>query len=260
MGVRGFRALLVACLLAGALWAANDPFVGKWKLDPGKSKLTGEKITVKALGGNKYSITFPGNVTDTLIANGTPQRVHLAYVVSLTPIGTRVWKFVVKQNGHLITSADTWTLSSDGKTMLIEAVVTRPDGSTGHVRESFTRTAGTSGFAGTWRSARLTGVAREEVIRPYDRGGLTFDFPAWRDVLNLKFDGRDYPETGPDVPPGSAVSARRVDERTIDETDKVKGKVLETVQLRVSEDGKTLTETEHNVGQASPVIAVYDRE
>ena len=37
---RTFELLLVACLGTGALCAANDPFVGEWKLNPARSKLT----------------------------------------------------------------------------------------------------------------------------------------------------------------------------------------------------------------------------
>jgi hypothetical protein len=33
----GFRSLLAACLLTGALSAADDPFVGEWKLNPSES-------------------------------------------------------------------------------------------------------------------------------------------------------------------------------------------------------------------------------
>ena len=37
---QSFRLVLVACLMAAALCAANDPFVGEWKLNPSKSKLS----------------------------------------------------------------------------------------------------------------------------------------------------------------------------------------------------------------------------
>jgi hypothetical protein len=33
----------------GTLWAANDPFVAKWKVNPSKSKLTDE-MKVEAVG------------------------------------------------------------------------------------------------------------------------------------------------------------------------------------------------------------------
>ena len=39
---RAFLLLPLACLAAGAAWAANDPMVGNWKLNPQKSKLTDE--------------------------------------------------------------------------------------------------------------------------------------------------------------------------------------------------------------------------
>ena len=46
---RTFQWLLVACLVTGSLWAANDPFVGKWKVDPSKSTLNDEmKVEVAA--------------------------------------------------------------------------------------------------------------------------------------------------------------------------------------------------------------------
>ena len=57
---RTFRLLLVACLATSSAWAANDPFVGKWKVNPSKSKLYDE-MKVEVAGTNKYAITFaPG--------------------------------------------------------------------------------------------------------------------------------------------------------------------------------------------------------
>ena len=59
MAKGAFQLLLVACLAAGTLWAANDPFVGKWKLNPSKSKLT-DQMKVEAIGANKYALDFGG--------------------------------------------------------------------------------------------------------------------------------------------------------------------------------------------------------
>lgn len=45
MAKRAFQLLLVGLLFSGvtcALWAAEDPFVRQWKLNPSKSKLTDE--------------------------------------------------------------------------------------------------------------------------------------------------------------------------------------------------------------------------
>jgi hypothetical protein len=52
---RAFLLLPLACLAAGAAWAADDPMVGDWKLNPQKSKLTDE-MKVTSLGGNKLCL------------------------------------------------------------------------------------------------------------------------------------------------------------------------------------------------------------
>jgi hypothetical protein len=51
---RIFQLLIFACLVTSTVWAANDPFVGKWKVNPSKSKLIDE-MKVEAAGPN----TFP---------------------------------------------------------------------------------------------------------------------------------------------------------------------------------------------------------
>jgi hypothetical protein len=63
---RTFRLLLAACLVSGSLWAANDPFVGKWKVNPSKSKLNDE-MTVETAGANRYAITFAPGFVDTVM-------------------------------------------------------------------------------------------------------------------------------------------------------------------------------------------------
>ena len=54
---RTFQLLVVACVVASALWAADAAFVGEWKLNPSKSKLT-DQMKVESLGANKYAFDF----------------------------------------------------------------------------------------------------------------------------------------------------------------------------------------------------------
>ena len=63
MLIRTFRLLLVVCLVTGTLWAADDPFVGKWKVNQSKSKLNDE-MKVEVAGANRYTFIFaPGQST-----------------------------------------------------------------------------------------------------------------------------------------------------------------------------------------------------
>src|SRR5256885_3711274 len=65
--------LLVGCLFTlftGALWAADDPAVGEWKLNPSKSKLTDE-MKVESVGANKYAFDFGGGTAEAVVADGS---------------------------------------------------------------------------------------------------------------------------------------------------------------------------------------------
>jgi len=75
----------------------------------------------------------------------------------------------------------------------------------------------------------------------------------------MKFDGKDYEEKGPNVAPGSRSSAKRVNPHTLNVTDKVKGQVMDHTRYELSPDGKTLTLTIHETGQAKPLTIVYDK-
>ncbi|MGH9444232.1 MAG: hypothetical protein ACRD3O_00580 [Terriglobia bacterium] len=77
----------------------------------------------------------------------------------------------------------------------------------------------------------------------------------------MKFDGKDYRDLRPNVMPGSASSGRRVNERTIEVTDKIGGKITDTREMTLSPDLKTMTATVHASGLSKPnTIVVFDRE
>lgn len=58
----------------------------------------------------------------------------------------------------------------------------------------------------------------------------------------------------------AASSGRRVDERTLEITDKMNGEIMTTRQIKVSADLKTLMMTVHQTGRSKPNIFVFDRE
>jgi hypothetical protein len=117
-----------------------------------------------------------------------------------------------------------------------------------------------SGWGGTWEEADVKFTSPDEWdIEAYDGNGLTFNTPAYRDTLSMKFDGKDYEEKGPEVAPGSMSSGKRVDAHTLDVTNKVKGEVMDHTKFEVSPDGKTLTLTVHETGQPKALTIVYDK-
>ena len=147
---RTFQLLLVASVIAGAAWAANDPFIGKWKVNVSKSKLTDE-MKVEAAGANKYVITFQPGAVDTIVADGSDQPAISGTTLSITAKGPNNWTVVRKKDGRMLLSAD-WTLSADGKTLTDEFTGHESDGTKTMTHYVYARTAGSSGFAGTWDS------------------------------------------------------------------------------------------------------------
>jgi hypothetical protein len=247
---------LLAC--TAGVYAADDPFVGTWKVNKDKSQVTGQREEIKDLGGNKYEFIF-GDVTQTIVADGTDQPNKFGGTWAMKRDGPDKWTQTVKHDGKVI-STSTWTLSDSGNQFTAETKGTRPDGS--EYTESFTakRVSGGPGLVGTWESTGGEFSATEWVIKPYGTDGLSFAAPAEKEHQEIKFDGKDYPDHGPRVTPGSTSTAKRIDEHTIEMTDKIKGKVMDTQDLKVSDDGKTMVMTIHNPGVEKPTVFVWEKQ
>jgi hypothetical protein len=259
MPKRVLQSVLILGLMTGTSWAASDPFVGTWKLDPSRSQLSDE-MKVEALGGNKYAFDFGGGKPVTVVADGTDQPIDTGTTMSVSAEGPNTWKFVGKKDGR-VGSGATWKLSEDGSTLSDSYTVYQADGSTLHLDYLYKRTAGSSGFAGTWDStSEKVDSVYEIAIRPYRDNGLSFVDPAEKSTQDMEFDGRDYPSQGPDVTAGSVSSGQRMNDSTLDITDKINGKVTDTRELKLSSDLRTLTMTVRPVGRATPNILVFGRE
>jgi hypothetical protein len=254
---RTFPLLLVACLATGALWAADNPFVGDWKLNPSRSKLT-DVMKVESLGANKYGFDFGGSSTEKLAVDGTDQPGLSGTTLSVTVEGPDAWKVVRKKDGRTLLTG-IWKLSQDGNTLSDNYTEFQPNGSPSTVNYLYKRTAAGPGFAGTWEATIAMDEAFVLQIRPYEGDGLSF-IRSSEDTRNVKFDGKDYPNAGRGVAQSSTSSARRVDERTLEITDKINGKITRTVQIELSPDLKMLTRTVHPVGQHEPNIFVFERQ
>src|SRR5216684_6617598 len=175
---RIFQLLLVVGLVTGTLWAADNPFVGKWKVNPSKSKLYDE-VKVEAVGANKYTFTFGPGQVDTVVADGSDQPGLRGTTLSVTVKGPNSWEVIRKMKGRTLLTAY-WTLSEDGKTLndaftqYLPSGITLfsqplPDGSTLFLPFVYERTAGNSGFPGTWDSESAKVPKGIELqVQPYE--------------------------------------------------------------------------------------------
>jgi hypothetical protein len=254
---RAFLLLPLVCLTACAASAADDPMVGDWKLNPQKCKLIDE-MKVTNLGDNKYSLDFGGGAAETIVADGTDQPANFGTTFALTPVSPDEWTAVRKKDGHVVIKG-IWTLSKDGNTLHDDYTGIADNGKTTHLVYLYERKGGGSGFAGDWVStSEQIDTVYTMQVRPYERDGLSIISSSEGVARNLKFDGKDYPNPRSDVKIVS--SAQRPNEKTVELTDKIDGKVVDTQKMSVSEDGKTLTVTISVPGRSEPNILVFDRQ
>jgi hypothetical protein len=255
------RVTYVAGLAAFAvltLWATDDPFCGKWRLSKEKSKVTGQRLKIEDLGNNKFKFTM-GTDTDTVTMDGTDQPIHYGQTMALTKQSPTSFKMVIKKDGNLLSSM-THSLSSDGNTQTVKGTDYRPDGSTSEFDVLETRIGSGSGWTGTWENTKVDFNSPEVwEFDSYESSGLTFKDPAYKETWSVKFDGHDYPGKGPDVPAGAAISAKRIDAFHFEMAFKINGKVMNQSTFEVAPDGKTMTVTNHPVGQPNAQTYVYDK-
>src|SRR5690348_16437096 len=107
---RTFRLLVIAGLATSALWAADAPFVGEWKLDSSENKLT-DQMWGESGAGNKYAFDFGGG-SEASAADGTDQPVRFDTTLSVTIEAPDSWKIVRKKEGRVLLTAN-WQLSKD---------------------------------------------------------------------------------------------------------------------------------------------------
>lgn len=252
---RACRLVVVTCLVGDVAWAASDPMVGDWKLNPQKSKLT-DVMKVESLGGNKYSFDFGGGEPEIVRADGTDQPGHFGTMIVVRVNAPDKWTFVRKKDGKAVVTG-VWTLSKDATTLNDHFTGVRPNGDATSLDYVYKRTGPGVGFAGTWVSSseRVNSVVLLKV-RDWEGNGLSFVSQGGGGTRNVKFDGTDYPNLGALVD-GVTASAKRVDERTIVITEKIDGKARDTQEISVAPDGKILMVTIHIPGRSEPDVQVF---
>ena len=254
---RTLSILSIACIAVSSAYAATDPFVGDWKLNPARSKLS-DQMKVNCVESNKCIFNL-GPVPETIILDGTDQPGEFGTTLAVAVEALDRWKVSRKKDGRLLITA-TWSLSSDGNTLTDDFTSIRSDGTTNNIKYTYKRSTPGSGFTATWIGTpqAMTSSAVLQ-IHPYEDDGLTFSDSRGQDTNNIKFDGKDYPHTGPNALSGYVSSAHRTAD-SIELTDKIGGTLLRTRRLELSPDQKTLNITVLVPGRAEPDIQVFERQ
>ena len=90
--------------------------------------------------------------------------------------------------------------------------------------------------------------------------GIALNIPDYQATCDAKFDGKDYPATGPTMADALTLALTRTGPRSFKMLTKMKGKPLATDIFTVSADGKTLTDVSTPVAVHEPQTYVYERQ
>lgn len=253
------KRLVCITLIAVATLVAADltPFDGTWKFNSQKSKLEGETLTFKKAADGMLVQTSGAFETKFRI-DGKDYPSPIGYTVAWNDEGKNAWTLVTKLNGNPLFNARV-EITPDENTLTFISEGKKPNGDSFKESARYVRTSGETGLIGTWRSEKVEVPAETMVIKS-GADDLTMSYPDWKASVTAKLDGKEYPVTGPTVPPGLTFSFRAVDSRTVETQTMKDGKLIASGRIQVSADGKTLTETSTPAGEKRTVIYVYDRQ
>jgi hypothetical protein len=256
MSKRVVEILAAVCLTTGVARAAESPFIGEWQLNPSRSRLPDE-MKVASEGGNKYTFDF-GAGAERIVVDGTDQPGNDGTLLSVNPEAPDSWIVERKKDGRLLIKA-TWKLSKDGRTLTDYFRAFESDGSTLSMDYVYQRAGEGSGFAADWQSIKETMNSPYLIqVKEFQGDGLTLITRS--QTKNAKFDGKDYPNEGPNAPRGASTSIRLLDERALVLTDKIDGKERDIESFQLSANLRTLTITVQIPGREKPNVMVFERK
>jgi len=254
------RHTILLVLSAAAVMAAADlPYAGKWKMNPAKSDFGETTVTITNLGSGEMQFLGDGQSYNFKV-DGNDYPSFYGQTAAWKQLDANTWQITEKLNGKVLTT-DTDKLSADGKTLTFNMKGPKPEGGTMDETMVFQRVSGGPGLAGKWKAKNFKSSSPETMeLAASGNDGLKLTVLDFDLTCDAKFDGKDYPCTGPTIAQGWTMSVKKSGERAVEIVDKMNGKPLYQVTMTVSPDGKTLTETGGAVGVNEKFKAVYDRQ
>ena len=257
---------LCALLLAGILtctsgFAATDPFIGTWVYNIQKSPKPTIKYAIKDLGGGRYSLTGSTGVTVEVKADGVPIKTPAGATVSFRKLDDHDWE-MVRDDGEKMVRA--YTISPDDKTLTLHDVIKNNPGENYETTAKYARLAPGRGIFGEWQSVALEekalGGELKLIVGLFETDGLSFNLPAHKHLSAMKFDGKIYANSGAGDTKGHSSSGKRVNDRVLEIDNQADGKPEESEELKVSDDGKTLTILSRPANSSAVFTTVWDRQ
>jgi hypothetical protein len=242
------KKLLLVSLFVGSISVGSvslfgqSAFDGTWRLNTQTAQFKGNDTFSLQNGMWRCDTCVPKIAVK---ADGNDQKVSGSPyfdTLSVRQVDDHTVEITGKKAGK-VTGTQKLTGSDDGKTLTTEWSFVAQNGQQGNGKFNSDRVgdapAGSNKVSGTWHANKVEGASDNVSLFTYKvtADGLSMSDPTG-DSYTAKFDGKDYPYKGD--PGTTSVSLKKIDDNTIEESDKRNGKVITVFHMTVDPDGKTM--------------------
>lgn len=257
---------LCTFVLAGFLFstsglAATDPFVGTWVFNVQKSPKPTIRYAIKELGGDRYALTGSTGTTVEIKADGVSIKTPTGATVSFKKLDDHDWK-MVREDGQKMVR--TYNISVDDKTLTLHDVFSGDPGQNYEITTKYARLSPGSNIFGEWQSVSMeekpSDAALKLVIAPFENDALSFSVPAQKHLNQMKFDGRIYLDSGAGDTRRHSSSGKRISDRILEIEDQQDGVTEDSQELKVSDDGNTLTIVSKVPNSSAVFTMIWDKQ
>jgi hypothetical protein len=255
----GFALLPGVVLLLSSAAFAESPFDGTWILNTSKSHLAGDTMSYADAGSGtlKYE---DSDQTYTFKPDGSSFTTPMGTERTLLKNGDDSYTATSKK-GSLLLSTTSIKISADGKTLMEESKGTKPNGDNFDNTYTYVRTSPGTGLIGGWKSTKVKLSSPNSLTIQTDASdGVTLTLSAIKATCQAKWDGKDYPASGPTVADGLTLALSKTGPSSFKMLQKVKDKTIFIAHYSLGPDGKTVTMHGTNGQGKEPFTEVFDKQ
>jgi hypothetical protein len=239
---------LAAALVIPAVSIGQNPFSGTWRTNFDQSKISQKPNIYYLSGGWYHCVSCTPSFDVQADGQDHPVTGQSYDTINVSTVNDKSVSIVTKKGG-VVVSESTRTVSPNGKTLTVKSTYHPMNGGPAVTSEiTATRVGADIGGAhassGSWRIDKIH-ASDNDLFTTYKQDGdqLTMTEPTG-ESYTAQLDGKDYPVKG--AYSYNAVSLKRIDKNTVEETDKRDGQVTDVSKMTISPDGKKMTVVETN--------------
>ena len=250
---------VVFCALI-AILGCRDPshdWNGTWKLNSTESSFQSQVLTISIPAESEYR--FDEKSSHTIRCDGKDRPIGNNRTLVCAKGGVTALDITLKENG-VKTRATHDELSTDGKVFTTTVTEFRTNGPVVTSQTVFSRLSGSNDFAGQWLDTIYFQQHADMTLR-LDNQDLHIEYPSAGQQIDAPLNGVEAAVRGPHASEGTTYSARSVGRREIRTLTKRNGKVFTQGSLKLSNDGRIITQSWWNPDRPDDKgTLVYDKQ